>query len=350
MIPLSGALLVGTDANLKDVITALERGEQGIALVVDDDKRLVGILTDRDVRRALLAGARMPDAVAAYVNRAPVTAYASASREEVFEVMRLSGRSPIPLLDDDGRVIGLESLSSLLKPRGLADHIAVVMAGGRGTRLHPLTLDQPKPMLAVRGKPVLEIVLEHLKAYGFERVYVAVHFERQKIERYFGNGEALGLKIQYLREEVPLGTAGALGLLPEQPTRPFVVMNGDLLTHLNFESLLDHHERAGDRITMCVLPYETKIPYGVVKLDGARVVGMDEKPVFTSFVNAGIYVLSPEVLEMIRGTGRIDMTHVIEAALQRWGTVSSFPIHEYWLDIGQHEDYQRARDDYRPRE
>jgi dTDP-glucose pyrophosphorylase len=349
MIPVTDALCIKLEASIKDAIAALDGGEQGIALVIDDQRRLVGVLTDHDLRRALLNGAVLQAPIEPYVNQFPVIARADQPRQEIFELMRQTGRSPVPLLDASGRVVGLESLSSILRPGGLTEHIAVVMAGGLGTRLHPLTLGHPKPLLPVQGKPVLRIILENLKAYGFQRVYIAVHFQREMIEEHFGDGRDLGLQIEYLREEQPLGTAGALALLPSRPARPFVVMNGDLLTHVNMESLLDYHVRAGGRFTMCVRSYELQIPFGVLRIDGSRVVALEEKPAHGYFVNAGIYVLDPEILDMIPGLKPLDMTDLIGEALRRWGSVNGFPIHEYWLDVGQHDDYERARRDYRPR-
>jgi dTDP-glucose pyrophosphorylase len=347
MIPLNDALFIGLNATVKDAIAALEGGEQGIALLVDSERRLIGLLTDHDLRKALLNGAGLQTPIEPYINRSPVVAMADQPREEIFELMRRTGRSPVPLLNASGHVVGLESLSSILKPGWLAEHIAVVMAGGLGTRLRPLTLGHPKPMLPVQGKPILEIILENLKAYGFQRVYISVHFQREMIEEHFGDGQRLGLQIEYLREGRPLGTAGALALLPDRPTRPFVVMNGDLLTYVNMESLMNYHVQSGGRLTMCVRAYELQIPFGVVRMEESRVVALEEKPVHGCFVNAGIYVLDPEVLGLIPGPEPLDMTDLIGKAITQLGSVNSFPIHEYWLDVGQHEAYERACHDYR---
>ena len=348
MIPLNDGMFVGIDASVREAIAALQSGGQGIALLVDGERRLIGLLTDHDLRKALLNGAGLGGPVEPYVNRAPIVIQKDRPREEIFELMQLTGRSPVPLVDAAGRVVGLESLSSILKPGALSEHVAVVMAGGMGTRLHPLTLDRPKPMLPVQGRPVLQIILENLRLYGFRKVYIAVHFRHEMIEDYFQDGRELGLEIGYLREKEPLGTAGALALLPERPTQPFVVMNGDLLTHVNMESLMRFHARAGGRLTMCVRAYELQIPFGVVRIDDTRVVALEEKPVHGCFVNAGIYVLDPEALDLLDGPGPLDMTDLIGKAMARLGTVNSFPIHEYWLDVGQHAEYERARNDYKP--
>lgn len=349
MIPLTDAMLVGEDSSVKDAIGAVEAGRCGVALWVDDRRRLLGLLTDADLRKALLRGASLSDRVAPYVNRSPVVAMADQPREEIFELMRRTGCSPVPLLDPSGRVVGLESLTSLLRPGGLADHPVVIMAGGVGSRLHPLTLDRPKPMLPVRDKPILHLILDSLKAYGFQQVFLAVHFRHEVIEEYFGDGKSMGLHIDYLREENPLGTAGALALLPERPAHPFVVMNGDLLTHVNMESLVDYHVRSGLPATMCVRAYEVQIPYGVAKLEGPRVVSLEEKPVHGCFVNAGIYVLNPEMLDLVGTAPRpLDMTELMVQAIARWGGIGSFPIHEYWLDVGQFDEYERASHYFRP--
>jgi dTDP-glucose pyrophosphorylase len=350
MIPLTDAIFVGEHSSVKDAIEAVENGRYGVALWVDDQRRLLGLLTDSDLRKALLRGASLSDRVAPYVNRSPVVAMAEQPREEIFELMRRTGCSPVPLLDPSGAVVGLESLTSLLRPGGLADHLVVIMAGGLGARLHPLTLDRPKPMLPVSGKPILHLILESLKAYGFRRVFIAVHFRHELIEEYFGDGKHLGLQIEYLREETPLGTAGALALLPERPSQPFVVMNGDLLTHVNMESLVDYHVRSGLPATMCVRAYEVQIPYGVARLEGPRVVSLEEKPVHGCFVNAGIYVLNPEMLELVGAAPRpLDMTDLMAKAIDRWGGINSFPIHEYWMDVGHFDEYEQASNHYQPR-
>jgi dTDP-glucose pyrophosphorylase/CBS domain-containing protein len=350
MIPLEGplkeAVLVGLDAHLRDVLLAMERGGYGITLFVDHGQRFIGLVTDHDIRKAFLQGVSLTDRVEPYINRSPVVARVEQPREEIFELIRRTERSPVPLLDSNGRVVGLEALSFFFKSSGLSDHVAVVMAGGLGTRLHPLTLDRPKPMLPVQGKPLLQIILENLRTYGFRRVYIAVYFQRKTIEEYFWDGRAFGLQIEYLREKQPLGTAGALALLPERPARPFVVMNGDLLTRVNMESLMTYHVRADAQFTMCVRPYELQIPFGVVRVEGSQVVALEEKPVHGCFVNAGIYVLDPGVLDLVQGSEPLDMTDLIGTALKRWGSINSFPIHEYWLDVGQHDDYERARRDY----
>ena len=347
MIPLNKALFIGPEATIKDAIAALDGGGQGVALLVNEWQQLLGVLTDHDVRKALLNGASLQAPVAPYINRSPVVAGAGQPREEILDLMRRTGRSPIPLVDVEGKVVGVESLSSVLRPGGLAEHVAVIMAGGMGTRLHPLTLDRPKPMLPVQGKPLLEIILENLRLYGFQRAYIAVHFQRGVIEEYFGDGRRVGLDIKFLREEWPLGTAGALALLPERPTLPFVMMNGDLLTHVNMESLMTYHLRAGAPVTMCVRPYEVQIPFGVVRMEGSRVVALEEKPMHGCFVNAGIYVLDPQVLDLLDGPKLLDMPELISKAAAKLGAVNGFPIHEYWLDIGRFEEYERARHEYR---
>jgi dTDP-glucose pyrophosphorylase len=348
VIPLTEALFIGADATIKDAIAALDEGARGIALVIDERRRLLGVVTDHDIRKALLHGADLGDSVSPFVTRSPVVAAAGDPREAIFELIRRTGRSPIPLLDAGGSVVGLESLTSAMQPDALADHVAVVMTGGRGTRMHPLTLDLPKPMLPVRGKPVLHLILENLKAYGIRRVYLAVHFRREIIEEYFADGRDRGMSISYLREEWPLGTAGALALLPERPSRPFVVMNGDLLTRVNFAGLMEHHRMVAERLTVCVRRHEIQVPYGVVELEGARVTRIQEKPVHSCLVSAGIYVLEPEVLDLLPRGVPCDMPDLVQATVERWGSVGAFPIHEYWLDVGQPADLVRAFHDYDP--
>lgn len=346
MIPLYETIFIGPEATLQDAIGAIDQGECGIALVVDDGLQMIGVVTDHDVRRALLSGEGLGSLIGPYVNCSPVTADADMPRERIYELIRRTGRSPVPLLDGEGRVVGLESLNSVLNSGGLGGHTAVIMAGGLGLRLRPLTERVPKPMLPVRDKPVLQIILEKLRNYGFRRIFISVNHCRDAIESFFGNGGDMGLDIDYLREDRPRGTAGSLKLLPVRPERPFMVMNGDLLTNVNFESLMRYHRASEQKMTVCTRPHEVRIPYGVVRLSGQQIVGLEEKPAHTYLVNAGIYVLDPEVLDLIPQKGSMDMPNLISETIDRWNSVGTFPIHEYWLDIGQHHDYERAHSEY----
>jgi NDP-sugar pyrophosphorylase family protein len=247
----------------------------------------------------------------------------------------------IPVLDEDRRVVGLEVWDELVEIRE-RDNLVVFMAGGLGTRLHPLTKDRPKPLLKVGNKPVLETILDNCKAYGFHRFVIAVNYKAEMVQEYFGDGSRWGVNISYLREEKRLGTAGALGLLSERPIQPILVMNADVLTKVNLQQLMNFHTDHRSIATMCVREYDFQVPYGVVKIDRHCLLAIEEKPISRFFVNAGIYVLEPEVLDLVGRDEQIDMPTVFEKVISLRREVVAFPIREYWLDIGKMDDYERA--------
>ncbi len=348
MIAITPEFLIKDGARLEEALKALDRSGRGIVMLVDGNGRLEGVLTDHDIRKALLHGATLQSSVDGHVNRRPIVARAGTPRDEVTRLLRAARKEQLPLVDEEGRPVALETLSMLLlNETGAHEHPAVIMAGGFGTRLRPLTDNTPKPLLPIGEKPLLRIIIEELKRYGFRRVYVTLNYCADQIAEYFGDGTTLGVEIEYLREDEPMGTAGALRLLPREARQaPLVVMNGDLLTRVNFESLLSYHIQSGQHITMCVKQHGTEIPYGVVELEGSRVVAVKEKPMQVCFINAGIYALDAAVLELIPPDGRYDMTDLVSAAVERWQGIGSFPIHEYWLDIGRQDDYERAHLEY----
>jgi dTDP-glucose pyrophosphorylase len=343
-------LLLTADVSILDAVAAIDRNERGIVLVVDGERRLLDTVTDGDIRRAMLAGIAFDTPIGQLASRrrhspypAPVTAPVDADRAALLLLMNAQKLRHLPLLDRDGRVVDLVVLEDLVAPvpSGLQ---AVVMAGGYGSRLRPLTNELPKPMLPVGGKPVLEITLAKLQQAGVRRVNVATFFRPEKIEEYFGNGERFGVELTYIREGSPLGTAGALGLI-ERPSDRLLVINGDILTDLDFRALLAFHVEHGADLTMAVRRYETEVPYGVVECDGPRVTSLTEKPSLNLLVNAGIYLLEPRVFEHIETGVPLNMTDLIDRVIKAGQSVVSFPIREYWLDIGHHDDYARAQTD-----
>lgn len=335
--------LISPDINLKQAIEAIDRAGVRIVLVIDDQQRLLGTLTDGDVRRALLRHLPMTISVREVMNDSPQTAGYNWSKERMLSVMEEHQLLQLPIIDNNRHIIGLENLHDLLSKR-IYDNPVFLMAGGFGTRLRPLTKDCPKPLLKVGDKPILELILESFIKAGFHQFFISTHYMPEMIRNYFGDGSQWGVNIQYVYEETPLGTGGALGLLPQDDINlPMFLMNGDLLTTLDFESLLRFHQEHDSTATMCVRKYEYQIPYGVIESEGHYIRSMVEKPTHHFFINAGIYLLSPNLVKSVKPGTCIDMPTLLERAIADSQNVTMFPLHEYWLDIGRMEDFERAQ-------
>ncbi|MDF3917321.1 nucleotidyltransferase family protein [Salinicola salarius] len=335
--------LVVPNTTLSEAIEVLDREALRIALIVDDQRRLLGTLTDGDVRRALLDKQTLEVSVESIMFRQPKVAYRGWSKARMLAWMEQHDLLQLPIVDDNHRLIGLETLHGLLqKPR--QDNPVFLMAGGFGKRLRPLTNTCPKPMLRVGNKPILELILEGFVNAGFYRFYISTHYMSAQIRDYFGDGSQWNVSIQYIHEETPLGTGGALGLLPhDEINKPLFMMNGDLLTNLNYLSLLAFHEEHGGSATMCVREFEYQVPYGVIEVDGHRAKTIVEKPVHTFNINAGIYLLSPELVKSVAPREQIDMPSLLEKEMSGDRGVNFYPLEGYWLDIGQMDDFQRAQ-------
>jgi dTDP-glucose pyrophosphorylase len=327
---------------LVDAMRSLERGAAEIALVVDDEDRLVGTLTDGDVRRALLGGAGLDAALEPFVQRRYTAVGPQARRAEVIDLMRARLIGQIPIVDDAGRLCGLHILQEIIGAIECPNW-AVIMAGGRGVRLRPLTDDIPKPMIRIAGRPILERIVLHLIGYGIRRVFISINYLGHMIEEHFGDGSRLGCRIEYLREERPLGTGGSLSLLPAPPSEPILVMNGDLVTDVDVASLLAFHRSHGGAGTMGVRRYRHVVPFGCVDLEGDRITRLDEKPTLTRMVNAGIYVLSPSLVARVP-QAEMGMPDLFEQCLTRGDAVRAFEIETDWIDVGQREQLKRARE------
>lgn len=338
-------VLISADATLRETIRVIDTGALKIALVVDDAQKLLGTVTDGDIRRGILRGCSLEDEVRQVLNPVPTVAAQNEGKDQILALMRLKQVYQIPVIDSDGKLVGLEILERVLETPSY-DNCVVLMAGGLGSRLKPLTDDTPKPLLKVGGKPILETILENFIQYGFTNFRISVNYKGELIENYFGDGSRWGAKIEYLRESRKLGTAGALGLLPERPELPVLVMNGDVLTKVNFQQLLEFHREHRALATMCVREYDFQVPYGVVTVDGHKILTIEEKPVQRFFVNAGIYVLEPEALDLIPKDTFFDMPTLFEKVVAREKETAVFPIREYWLDIGRMDDFQRAEGEF----
>lgn len=344
-------VIVSTASTVRQVMQCLDQSMRGIALVADQDRRLLATITDGDLRRALLAGvgldAPVNDLLA--LGRSgdytkPVTAPLNSSDDELIAIMNQKRVRQLPLLDHQGKLAGIVNFRELA-PLQNGSLRAVIMAGGKGTRLRPLTVETPKPMLPVGDKPLIERTIERLSSAGFDQVNISINYKSERIREYFKDGGEFGVDLNYLQEDQPLGTAGALSML-EDADSPVLVINGDVLTDVNFQAMLEYHLENRAAITVGTRKYDMAVPYGVVQSDGAQVTALNEKPKLEMFVNAGIYVLEPWVTREVPRGIYSDMTSLIQSLLDQGKTVANFPIHEYWIDIGNHDDYRRAQDDH----
>jgi len=334
-------LLKPTDT-IETVIRVLHSGGARIALVVDENRRLLGTVTDGDIRRSLIDHITMDCIVKKIMNDSPSTALMSDSSDLVMSMMKSKALLHIPLVNSDGVLVGLETLHHLLENKKY-DNPVFLMAGGFGTRLRPLTDEKPKPLLNVGNRPILETIISRFIDAGFHNFYISTHYKAEMIRDHFGDGSNWNVTIKYLHEDNPLGTAGSIGLLPDNIIKlPIIMMNGDLLTKVNFENLLNFHNEHGGLATMCIREYDFQVPYGVVDIENQYVTSIKEKPTHKFFVNAGIYILEPKIINYIDGNSYIDMPNFFETQIEKGEKISVFPIHEYWLDIGRIEEYEKA--------
>jgi dTDP-glucose pyrophosphorylase/CBS domain-containing protein len=343
-------LCITPNSSIRQAIACIDCNEKGIVLITDEARRLLGTITDGDVRRAMLAGQSLDTPVsellARKVNSAypqPVTAPVNTEPADLLRLMQERVVRQVPLLDAEGRVTGLVTLDELLPEQALPLQ-AVIMAGGFGTRLRPLTEKLPKPMLLVGGRPVIERIVEQFRQSGIRQVNITTNYLGNKIIEHFGDGHEFGVEVNYVEEGRPLGTAGALSLM-ETPQQPLLVINGDILTQVDFRAMLAYHQEHQATLTVAVRKYELSVPYGVIEGEGAFVQRLVEKPTISFFVNAGIYLLEPAAHRYIPSDQHFNMTDLIQRLLDEGQPVVNFPIHEYWLDIGQHVDYERAQED-----
>ncbi|WP_426039851.1 nucleotidyltransferase family protein [Brevundimonas sp. DC300-4] len=336
--------LLGPDAPLLDAIARLDAVRRKLIVVVDEDRRLLGSVTDGDIRRGLLRRLPMDAPIREVMNTAPVSLQIDGSDIVALQRLEERGVTLAPLLDRAGRVVGLyPDTVGTPRPR---DNLVVIMAGGRGVRLAPLTQTCPKPMLKVAGRPLLETIIERLRAQGFGRFRLAVNYLAEMIEDHFGDGASMGVEIEYLREDHPRGTAGALSLVRDPVTSPMLVMNGDVLTRMAFGGLIDFHEEHGARATLCLREHQFQAPHGVAEVDGVRMTALREKPTFRWLANAGVYCLEGSVLSRIPAQGPYDMPELLAGLASDGEMVGAYPIHEYWLDIGRPPDFESAQTDF----
>ncbi|WP_342566953.1 nucleotidyltransferase family protein [Psychrobacillus sp. FSL K6-4046] len=338
-------VLIQPQTTILETMKIIDATTMQFAAVVDSNMFLLGTVTDGDIRRGILKGLSLDSTISNVMNTSPICELNGKKSFYYKKRMRERKLKQLPLVSNDNllkNIVFSDELELTIKKTNKV----VLMVGGLGTRLRPLTDTIPKPMLNVGNKPIVETIIESFKAYGFTNFVLSVNYKKEMIMDYFQDGAHLGVNIEYIEESERLGTAGALSLLSDKPSEPFFVMNGDLLTKINFEQLLDFHNETNSSATICVREYEYQIPYGVIETDNHQLLSIVEKPVHKSFVNAGIYILNPTALEYIPNGDFFDMPELYKKLLHEQKKVSAFPLREYWLDIGRLDDYEKANTDF----
>lgn len=338
-------ITVQTTITIREALGCIDKSSKQILLVIDTNGKLIGTVSDGDIRRGLLKGFNLDDGIESIYFRNPTVANINDSKENIIRIATAKKIHQIPVLDNDGNLVGLETLDELVSQK-IKSNPVVLMAGGLGTRLGELTKTTPKPMLQVGNKPILQTIIENFAKYGYTEIIISVNYLSHMIEEYFGDGTQFGVSIRYIHETQRMGTAGALSLMRELLTEPFFVMNADLLTNVNFEHLHNNHITKQAEGTMCIREYDIQIPYGVVNLENDRITSILEKPTHKFYVSAGIYMLNPETIAQIPQNKFYDMPTLFETLIEENKTTVSFPIREYWLDIGRMEEYERANSEY----
>jgi len=338
-------ITVKENFTIKEVLNVIDKGAIRIAVVVNNDNKVIGTISDGDIRRAILKGYNLNDTIKNVYFKNPILATTNETNEAIIKKAIENRIYQIPIVDENKRLVKIIDLATLLKNKK-RKNLVILMAGGLGTRLRPLTNDIPKPLLKVGDKPILETIINNFKNSGFENFIISVNYKKELIKQYFKDGAKFGVNISYLDENKRLGTAGALSLLKEKPNEPFFVMNGDLLTNIDFSKMLDFHIKQHSIATMAVIEKDFQIPYGVIETNDLKITNIKEKPTYKFFINAGIYMLNKEVLDYIPKNQFFDMPTLFEKLIELNKKTLSFPIHEYWLDIGRLEEYHTAQNEY----
>tara|TARA_B100000886_G_scaffold334084_1_gene289092 strand:- start:11202 stop:12245 length:1044 start_codon:yes stop_codon:yes gene_type:complete len=335
-------ICIQSNKTLFDALKNLENGACQIVLVIDSDLKLLGTISDGDIRRHLITGKTLTTKVNVVMNTKFISVKKGEKKQKILQIMKEKSINQIPVIDESGKILEIVLLKELIEVKDYLDNPVLIMAGGLGSRLMPFTKNCPKPMLKVGSKPILEILLEQLIENGFTNFYFSVNYLKEQIIEYFEDGSKWSVDIQYLIEENPLGTAGALSLLPEEIKKPFIVINGDILTKFNMKQLIEFHNKNKSHLTICAREYEIKVPFGVIETNGIELKQIIEKPVYKNYINAGVYTFSHEILKSLQKNQPIDMPELIEKLQSNNKKIVVCPIHEYWIDIGRHETLNKA--------
>ena len=338
-------ICINKQYTIKQAMQTIDQGAKKFVLVVDEAGKLIGSLTDGDIRRGLLNDLPLTAPIIDLINYSPIAFQQDADNQSVIQRAKDNGVTEIPVIDEQGMLIGLEPVATLQANTPKSNKV-VLMVGGKGTRLRPLTNDIPKPMLQVGDRPILLTIIENFKKHGFDQFLLSVSYKSEVIMDYFGDGSKFGVSIEYIFEQKRMGTAGALGYMRDHLTEAFFVMNGDLLTNVNFDHMLTFHHQQNSIATMGVREYDYQVPYGVVKVEDNQIVGIEEKPVQQFYVNGGIYVLDPKMLGLVPQDTFFDMPTLFEKAIEKQYKSVAYPIRQYWLDIGRMEEFEKANNEY----
>ncbi|EKQ51126.1 MULTISPECIES: nucleotidyltransferase family protein [unclassified Clostridium] len=339
-------LLVYKNNTIIEAMRLINVNSKGMLFVVDANKKLIGTITDGDIRRAILSGHQLSESIEEIYNTNCIFSSSDISLDELKKQFIDNKIKLLPVVDKNKTVINYFEIDDLIDYNRLEkENSVLIMAGGLGTRLRPFTDNIPKPMLKVGDKPILQTIIEQFRNYGFKNILISVNYKSDIIENYFRDGSDFGVNIKYIKESKRLGTAGAIGIASNYLTKPFFVINGDILANVNFYNLLQYHVENNYKMTIGSRLYETQIPYGVLNVDEACVTSLEEKPIINHLVNGGIYVLEPEVIKNIPKEKYFDITELIDMLINKKERVGSFPITDYWMDIGKVEDYYRANEE-----
>ena len=339
-------LLIPHSATLQQALSAIDKGSSRIAFILNNDKKVVGILTDGDIRRAILKDNSLSSPISSFMNRNFLFVEKKYSLSDVKKIMIKNSINQVPVLSKDGKLLDLLMIEDFISIKKLNNPV-VIMAGGKGKRLRPYTMNCPKPMLEVQNKPILEFILNKCINAGFNNYFFSVNYLKEKIIKYFEDGKSWDISINYLIEDKELGTAGSLSLLPKNIGKePILIMNGDVITELDYSKLLEFHKENKSLATVCVKNHEINVPFGVVEINKKLIKSFREKPTLNFLVNAGVYIIEPKALKFLEKNIYLDMPEFLERIIENGFEVSAFPIHEYWIDIGKKESLKQAKDKF----
>ncbi|WP_297448015.1 nucleotidyltransferase family protein [uncultured Campylobacter sp.] len=337
------SLKLSVNSSIEKALEIIGKERVRLGVVVDKKGEFLGIISDSNIRKALINGKTLKSNIKEIYTKNPITIAENTSKQKLLELSAKTDIYDFPVLNKKGEVVSIRSISSLLSTKKLPFYV-ILMAGGLGSRLKELTKETPKPMLKVGKKPILENIIQRLHTQGFEKFIFCVNYKRQIIEDYFKKGEEFDIKISYIKERKKLGTAGALSLIKQKMEQSFVVMNADILTELDFNELLKAHQKSGALMSVCVREFHHQVPYGVIKQKNGFITHIEEKPTQSFLVSAGIYVCEPQILELLEKNAYLDMPELIQKVMQK-GRANTFLIEDYWIDIGRLEEFKRANDE-----